>query len=260
MQRSNTYIIIFSLALTVILGGLLSLASEGLRPAQKKAEEFAKKRQILSAVLDIKELEDIVAEYNSRISSFIVDANGELVEPTGPTGAMMKAEDVDIEKEFKKSAEERLYPVYRFHSKENPDVTEAYILALYGKGLWNDIWGYIALETDMNTVAGIVFDHKGETAGLGARITEKGVQERYKGKKIFADGGEVLSVNMLKGENNKPEALDDHNINGLSGATITAKGVNYMMIDYLNCYLPLIGKLKDDDAGFVSMLNSKKPM
>jgi Na+-transporting NADH:ubiquinone oxidoreductase subunit C len=257
VQRSNTYVILFSLVLTIILGGLLSLASVGLRPAQKKAEEFAKKRQILSAVLDIKQIPDIVSEYNSRITSYIVNANGETVEQNGPTGEPIKAEDLDIEKEFKKDPGDRLYPVYKFHSEGSPDNIEAYILAMYGKGLWNDIWGYIALETDMNTVAGIVFDHKGETAGLGSRITDRAVQERYKGKKIFDDSGVIASVNMLKGENNKPASIDNHNINGLSGATITAKGVNYMMIDYLNCYLPLIENLKKGDAGAVSMLNTK---
>ena len=257
MQRSNTYVILFSLVLTIILGGLLSLASVGLRPAQKKAEEFAKKRQILSAVIDIQQVPDIVSVYNSRISSYLVNANGETVEQNGPTGDPLRAEDLDIEKEFKKAPDQRLYPVYRFHTEGNPDNIEAYILAMYGKGLWNDIWGYIALETDMNTVAGIVFDHKGETAGLGSRITERGVLERYKGKKIFDDSGVIMSVSMLKGENNKPVSIDDHNINGLSGATITAKGVNYMMIDYLNCYLPLIENLKKDEIVAVSMLNTK---
>jgi Na+-transporting NADH:ubiquinone oxidoreductase subunit C len=235
----------------------LSLASVGLRPAQKKAEEFAKKRQILSAVMDIQQVPDIVSVYNNRISSYIVNANGETVEQNGPTGEPIKAEDLDIEKEFKKDPGDRLYPVYKFHTEESPDKIEAYILGMYGKGLWNDIWGYIALETDMNTVAGIVFDHKGETAGLGSRITEKGVQERYKGKKIFDENGVIASVNMLKGENNKPTSIDDHNINGLSGATITAKGVNYMMIDYLNCYLPLIDNLKKGETVTVSMLNTK---
>jgi len=257
VQRSNTYVILFSLVLTIILGGLLSLASVGLRPAQKKAEEFAKKRQILNAVMDIQQVPDIVSVYNSRISSYIVDANGETVEQNGPTGVPLKAEDLDIEREFKKAPDQRLYPVYKFHAEGSPDNAEAYILALYGKGLWNDIWGYIALETDINTVAGIVFDHKGETAGLGSRITDRGVQERYKGKKIFDDGGDIASVNMLKGENNKPASLDDHNINGLSGATITAKGVNSMMIDYLNCYLPLIENLKKGEIVAVSMLNTK---
>jgi len=250
-------VILFSLALTIVLGGLLSLASVGLRPAQKKAEEFAKKRQILSAVQDIKQLSDIVSVYNSRISSFIVNANGEMVEETNQNGQPLIAEDLDNEKEFKKPPEDRLYPVYKYHVEGNPDQIEAYIFALYGKGLWNDIWGYIALETDINTIAGIVFDHKGETAGLGARITENEVLARYKGKKVFDANGEIVAVSMLKGENNKPVLLDEHHINGLSGATITAKGVNYMMVDYINCYLPFIGKLKQEDTGAVSMLNTK---
>jgi Na+-transporting NADH:ubiquinone oxidoreductase subunit C len=110
----------------------------------------------------------------------------------------------------------------------------------------------------MNTIAGIVFDHKGETAGLGSRITEEAVLARYKGKKIFDANGEIAAVNMLKGENNKQALLDEHNINGLSGATITAKGVNYMLVDYLNCYLPFIEKLKDGERGVVSMLNMNK--
>lgn len=257
MQRSNTYVILFSLVLTIILGGLLSLASVGLRPAQKKAEEFAKKRQILSAVMDIDQLPDIVAVYNNRIASFIVDAGGNRIDISGPTGDPLRAEDIDIEKEFKKPTQERRYPVYGYHTEGNPDQIEAYILAVYGKGLWNDIWGYIALDTDMNTVAGIVLDHKGETAGLGARITEKGVQERYKGKKIFGTDGEILSVNMLKGENNKSELLDAHNINGMSGATITGKGVNKMLKEYLNCYLPFIDKMKDESTGVVSLLSTK---
>jgi len=258
VQRSNTYIIIFSLALTVILGGLLALASEGLKPAQKKAEQFAKKRQILSAVIEIQKTTNVEKEYSSRISSIIVDAKGDKVEMNGPTGAPLKAEDVDIEKEFKKSPQDRLYPVYEYHEEGNPDQIEAYILALYGKGLWNDIWGYIALETDMNTVAGIVLDHKGETAGLGARITEKAVQDRFKGQKIFDTNGELASIVMLKGENNKSELLDEHHINGMSGATLTGKGVNFMLKDYLNCYLPLIDKLKEEDTGVVSMLNTEK--
>lgn len=249
--------IIFSLALTIILGGLLSLASEGLRPAQKKAEQFAKKRQILSSVLEIQKSTSIESVYSTRISSFIVDASGETVEVNSPTGAPLLAEDVDIEKEFKKPPQDRLYPVYTYHAEGNPDQVEAYILAVYGKGLWNDIWGYIALDTDMNTVDGIVLDHKGETAGLGARITEKEVQERFKGKKIFDANDEIASIIMLKGESNKAELLDEHHINGMSGATLTGKGVNFMLKDYLNCYLPLIEKLKEGNAGAVSMLNTE---
>ena len=252
MQRSNTYVIIFSLVLTIILGGLLSLASEGLKPAQKKAEEFANKRQILRAVLDTDILDDIISVYNSQISSFVVDAQGQVIE-TDENGNKIIAEDIDIGREFKKDPDERLYPVYTYRTQENPDQIDAYIFAAYGNGLWNKIWGFIALETDMNTISGVVFDHLGETAGLGARITEKELHARYKGKKIFDAEGNLESVNMLKGENNRPESLDEHHINGISGATLTTNGVNKMIIEYINYYQPFIDNYKKENAGVASL-------
>ena len=252
MQRSNTYVIIFSLVLSIILGGLLSLASVGLKPAQMKAEEFAHKRQILRAVLDTDMLDDIVSVYDNQISSFVVDAQGQIVE-TDEKGNKIIAEDIDIGKEFKKDPSERVYPIYTYRTQENPDDIEAYIFAAYGNGLWNNIWGFIALETDMNTISGVVFDHVGETAGLGARITEKEIQARYKGKKMFDDNGNLESVSMLKRENNPPESLDEHHINGISGATLTANGINRMIIEYINYYQPFIDKYKKENAGVASL-------
>ena len=238
MPRSNTYVILFSLTLTVILGGLLSLASEGLRPAQKRAEEFATKRQILSAVMNMEKEPQVLSIFESRISSFVIDTNGEVIKDAN--GNLMKGEDVDLEREFKKPAGERLYPIFKFHEEGNDENVEAYIFAFYGNGLWDKIWGFVALKTDMNTIYGAVFDHKGETPGLGARITENAVRERFNGKEIFDEGGNLLSVSMLKGENNPETALDAHHVNGLSGATITAKGLNKMLLDYFNLYLPYI--------------------
>jgi len=254
VQRSNTYVIIFSLILTIILGGLLSLASEGLKPAQKRAEEFATKKQILSAVMEVDPKENILQIFDDRISSIVVDATAELVE-TDEDGKPIDAAKVDIEKQFKRNPDERLYPVFRFHEKGDPENISAYIFAFYGNGLWDNIWGYIALETDMNTIAGAVLDHKAETPGLGARITEKLVQNRYRGKKIFNEEGELESVNMLKSENNPPSVLDEHNINGMSGATITAKGVNRMLKNYFENYLPFINKIKEEDRKVARLLN-----
>ncbi len=254
MQRSNTYVIIFSLILTIILGGLLSLASEGLKPAQKKAEEFATKKQILSAVMEIDPKDNILQIFDDRISSIVVDANAELVE-TDRDRKPLDAANLDIEKEFKREPDERFYPVFRFHEKDDPENISAYIFAFYGNGLWDNIWGYIALETDMNTITGAVLDHKSETPGLGARITEQLVQDRYRGKKIFNEEGVLVSVTMLKSENNPPSVLDEHNINGMSGATITAKGVNRMIKNYFEDYLPYINKLKEKDRKVARLLN-----
>lgn len=256
MQRSNTYIILFSLTLTIILGGLLSLASEGLKPAQKRAEELATKRQILSAVMEVGPNDDVLKIFDDRITSYVVDAAGERVEKE-PDGTPIDVSKIDIEAEYKKQPDDRLYPVYQFHDEANSDEIKAYIFAFYGNGLWDNIWGYIALQTDMNTIVGAVFDHKGETPGLGARITTDLVQDRFTGKKIFDKQGNLVSVTMLKGENNPPNLLDDHHVNGMSGATLTGKGVNRMLKSYFEYYMPFMQKVMTKEQGMALMLNKK---
>ena len=255
MQRSNTYIVIFSLVLTIFLGGLLSLASVGLRPAQKKAEELSTKRQILSAVMEVDPNANVLPIFAERITSIVVDSKGNVVEQDQEGNPIDDASKVDIEKQYKLPPDERIYPVFMFHEKGNPDNVTGYIFAFYGNGLWDNIWGYVALDTDMNTVEGAVFDHKGETPGLGARITDQQVQARFKGKKIFNDEGDLVSVSMLKGENNPPAALDEHNVNGMSGATITGKGVNRMLQNYFGYYLPYIEKLKENNKKVARLSN-----
>jgi Na+-transporting NADH:ubiquinone oxidoreductase subunit C len=114
---------------------------------------------------------------------------------------------------------------------------------VYGYGLWNDIWGFIALESDMNTIRGVKFDHKGETPGLGARIqSDAELQDRYKGKSIY-EGEKLVSVTMMKGEGND-YSNDKHKVDGMSGATLTAKGVNNMLSDYLSSYESYLKKKK----------------
>ncbi len=238
MQQSNAYIITFSVILTVVLGLLLSGTSQVLGPMQQEAIALDKKKQILGAVIPGEEIDAMTPEevneyYENRISSTVVDINGE--EITEQDGAKVTAENVDIAKNYKKPAEERLYPVFTFHEEGNSDEVESYIFPVYGAGLWDAIWGYVALDTDMNTVGGITLAHAGETPGLGARITEPGVQDRYEGKEIYNEDGELVAVEMQKGEG-KDYSDNPHQVDGMSGATITANGVNDMLENYLSHY------------------------
>ncbi len=114
---------------------------------------------------------------------------------------------------------------------------------MFGNGLWDWISGFIALNKDLNEIVGVAFDHKAETPGLGARISSDEIQDRYKGKKIFNELGDLVSIKMLKKENNKMLTL--HEVDGMSGATITANGLNDMLKNYLDCYLPFIKKNKN---------------
>jgi Na+-transporting NADH:ubiquinone oxidoreductase subunit C len=116
-------------------------------------------------------------------------------------------------------------------------------LPVYGYGLWNNIWGFVALKSDFKTVQGVKFQHAAETPGLGARIeSDDEVQNRYKGKSIY-DGDKLVSVTMMKGEGND-YSENPHRVDGLSGATLTAKGVNNMLLEYFQAYQNYINKKK----------------
>lgn len=256
MQQSNTYIIVFSAILTIVLGGLLSLANQGLKPMQQKSIELDTKKKILSAVTDLKgkKGKEVLEMYRNTIESFAVNIDGDIVEK-GENGTTIIAENIDIAKSYKLLPEERLYPIFKYHTDGNKDDVKAYILPVYGKGLWGPIWGFVALETDLNTIKGASFDHKTETPGLGARITTPEIQHRFIGKKIFDEKGDLVSVSMLKGEHNVASKLDEHHIDGMSGATLTGKGMNHMLNDYFNYYKAYIKKAKSNATQKVAMLH-----
>jgi Na+-transporting NADH:ubiquinone oxidoreductase subunit C len=221
----------------------MSLTSVLLKPRQDQQVELDTKKKILGAVMDISsytEPADILALYAERVESVVVDINGDPVEMDAK-GNPMIAEKVNIQRNYKIEPAERLYPVFKFREDPAGEVT-AYVLPMFGAGLWDWISCFIAIEGDLNTIKGIAFDHKGETPGLGARIASEEVQSRFVGKKLFK-AGELVSVVMLKGEGNP--GLSDHEVDGMSGATITAKGVNKMIENYMKLYEDFIEKQKE---------------
>ena len=238
MQRSNIYILAFSTIMTVLIGGSMSLTSVLLKPAQDKQVELDTKKKILGAVMDIstfKTPEEVLMLYKNRVKSIVVNIKGELISKD-VKGNPLIAEKVNAQKNHKITRNERLYPVYMILNESDTNAVEAYVFPMFGLGLWDWISGYIALESDLNTVKGVAFDHKGETPGLGARITEKKVNE----------AGELESITMIKGEGNPPKSM--HEVDGLSGATITAKGVNKMLREYLDCYQNFIKNKKGENG------------
>ncbi len=247
MRQSNLYVVLFAIGLTVVFGGALSLTNQGLKPLQEAQIKLDTQKKILSAVMDISNISDpaeIDKLYRERVKSIVVDVNGNIIDIDPATGAAYEAEKVNIQKNSKLKREERAYPVFMFLS-ESKEV-EAYIFPTFGSGLWDWISSYIAFESDLNTVKGIAFDHKSETPGLGARITEANVQGRYKGKMVFDESGELKSITMVKGEGKT--GLSDYEVDGLSGATMTAKGVNAMLMEYLECYAAFIEKTKTQNS------------
>ena len=109
------------------------------------------------------------------------------------------------------------------------------VIPVTGMGLWGPVWGYVALEKDMNTVAGIIMAHKGETPGLGAEIATPKYQANFVGKTIF-DGDKFVSVTLRKGGAKDPA----HEVDAISGGTKTSDGVTAMLYNSLENYLPLL--------------------
>lgn len=228
MRQSNTYIVLYSAAITIVCGGLLAFASVSLKPMQDANIAMEQKMNILSSVLTLKDGDNVNAIYESQVKGFVLDYDGNVKEG-------MKPEQVDIAKEYKKAPEERLLPVYEFRNPADQSKVEYAVMPVYGYGLWNNISGFVAVKSDFTTIQGVKFQHVGETPGLGARIASDEIQERYKGKMIFDAGGSLVSVDMQKGEGHD-YASDAHKVDGMSGATLTGKGVNNMLRDYFACY------------------------
>jgi Na+-transporting NADH:ubiquinone oxidoreductase subunit C len=130
-------------------------------------------------------------------------------------------------KAIKLSNMEREAPLY----VANKDGETFYIVPMRGKGLWGPVWGFVALESDGNTVIGATFDHKSETPGLGAEITTPMFTDQFPGKKI-SEAGEFKSISVVKAGTSS----GDYAVDGISGGTITSNGVNDMMVDCLAPY------------------------
>ncbi len=234
--------------MTIFFGTLLSFTRMKLGPIQKVQVEIDTKKKILGAVMDISTLssDEVLELYNKKMSSLVLDISGN--EVFASDGEKLIAEEINIQKNYKVAKNDRDYPVFMF--SDDGSTIDYYIFPMFGNGLWDWISGFVALDKDLNKVVGVAFDHKAETPGLGARISSNEIQDRYKGKEIFDGLGNLVSVRMLKKENNAE--LDIHEVDGMSGATITANGLNDMLKNYLDCYLPFIIKNKKNNQTLIS--------
>lgn len=236
-KESNSFTFGFAIALVVVIGVVLAALSEGLRPYKEKNVRVKKQLDILSAMMDV-EKEGITREnaevefkkYVNLDEAIILDYKGHVKK--GKEGK--DAFDIDIKKEYRDktlSEEDKNYPL--FIAKDKSD-NKRYIIPVVGKGLWGPIWGYICLEDDMNTILGVSFDHKTETPGLGAEINKAFFMDRWKSSKIADDQGNFMKYEVVK--DNSGAIKGDSKIDGITGGTITSKGVEEMVNRTLKIY------------------------
>lgn len=257
-RESNGYTFVFATVMVVIVGGLLAFIAMSLKPIQKANVRNEKMQNILQAMGadELKELQrdgagdifndyvkkritinyngDILSEKTSedaidpkdKLDAFNIDLRKEYSKFVKPIINQYKGDDAKIKEELAKN-ENIHFPLFVCESNGKT----IYVVATSGKGLWDDIWGYIGLNSDCRTINGTVFDHKGETPGLGSKIVEDWFTEQFIGKTINDENG-FTGIRVLK----PGKDLNEHEVDGISGGTFTGVGVDEMISRNLYVY------------------------
>ena len=235
-RQSNTYTIIYASVLVLVVGVVLSVVYQALRPKQIENIDNDTKRQILAAArITPSEGHSIADLYAEHIkSSYIVDMAGK------KTDSGVDPFKVNIGLESKKEASERLLPVFECTT----DNGMKYIVPVYGAGLWGPIWGYVAFDDNGDTIYGAYFAHQGETPGLGAEIEKPAFSSQFDGKNIFSPDGVFESVAVAK---KGQEPAGRPYVHAISGGTITSQGVQKMLSSSLEPYTNFFKSLNADN-------------
>ncbi|MDE6270994.1 MAG: NADH:ubiquinone reductase (Na(+)-transporting) subunit C [Muribaculaceae bacterium] len=229
-KQGNVYTIIYIVVLVLIVGAGLAITSMALRDRQQANADADKMRQILASVLINPEPAKVISTYREIVSeSFTVNAEGERTAGD--------AFEVNVAEQSKRPASERILPVYKCTL---PDGAVKYVMPAYGAGLWGPIWGYVSVDADGSTIYGAYFAHQGETPGLGAEIEKPAFSSQFEGKELFKDG-QFLPVAVVKA-GQKPLGKEDY-VDGISGGTITSKGVGAMLDNCLSPYASFLATL-----------------
>ena len=231
-RDSNAYTFGFAAAMVVVVASVLAFTASSLKDLQQENVRKEKMQNILATIGIEIDRDGAEVLFNKHITSQLALRNdGTVDESVDPFSG------IKLALELKKEPTQQRFPLYL------ADVEGAsyFIIPLRGAGLWDAIWGYIALQSDRNTIKGAVFDHKAETAGLGAEITQQWFMDRFVGEKVFDNVGKLVGISVSK-TNNDPKDLDknDHEVDAISGATITGDGVSDMIIERLTHYQPYL--------------------
>ena len=243
-KNSNAYTFIFSIGMVIVVAVVLSFLATSLKPMQSENVRQEKMQNILntvvgdSIIVDGKKVPLTRELASEKFDEYIT--NQYALNNKGENIDGVDAFNIKLANEIKKPVDEQVFPLY----EAKFEGTNYYVVPLRGSGLWDAIWGYVAIKEDLNTIEGVIFDHKGETAGLGAEITTDWFQNSFENEKIKNDQGDIVGVEVKKGYGGGNDKSDNQ-VNAISGATITGNGVTKMMKERLTKYKPFFQKLEN---------------
>jgi Na+-transporting NADH:ubiquinone oxidoreductase subunit C len=246
-RDKNSYTLLFAIGMVIIVGTLLAAIDSSLKERIETNKILEKQQNILYAIgvndnegssVRFISKDQAPSQFNKYIVNQIYIQGGKIVEDE-------EAYLIEVKKEkslAKDSSYDRRLPL--FIAKK--DGKKYYVAPIRGKGLWNAIWGYVAMDENM-IIQGAYFDHQAETPGLGANINQRFFMDDFIGENLLDSNGNFRGITVYK-KNLDPrnEIKDDNEVDAIAGATITGDGVSAMIKSDLRLYVPYFKKLKQD--------------
>lgn len=237
MRHNNTYIVGFAAAVCLVCSVFVATSAVGLRTRQEVNRVLDRQKKVLTVAGLIEEGESIESQkvqelFEENIQAKVIElASGEPDPEIDPDAFDQQKAQKDPERSREappNSAGIRRLPddalVYLLKSG---DTVEKIILPIEGKGLWSTLYGYLALAPDTTTIAGIIFYEHGETPGLGGEVDNPSWKALWSGRQAYDEDWDP-AITVIKGNAGPPDT-DPYRVDGLSGATITARGVSELV-------------------------------
>ncbi len=233
-KRSEFYPVGFAFVICAVASLLLASVSQGLKPMQELNMGLDLKKNILRSVKLTPPVpphaspREVTQIYTDAIQLAVIDDQGNIVPGKKPD---------DIK------GRQGLYPLFIY---QKGGIVQGYCFPIEGKGLWSMLYGYMSIEPDGKTVRGITFYREGETPGLGGEIEALWFQKDFEGKKIWDDVRQQtvpLAVAKGKVQDRMPKEKWPYYVDGISGATLTGKGVSALLENWIRTYEPFFMKL-----------------
>ena len=240
--NGNAYTVIYTTVVVALVAAILAFVAMTLKPKQDaniKAETIS---QMLTAAQFYTKDEcsamgndKVLEAYSQNIKeAYTINADGQKVRDLSTDVKSIELQDglKAQNKNIKDGSDAADLPVYVFN-KDGKSVT---VVPVYGAGLWGPIWGYIALDEDLQTIVGAYFDHDSETPGLGAKIKDDpSFRAEFIGKKVNVASDPVFSVVKVG-----TSADENSSVDAITGATMTSKGLGEAIAFWLKAYAPFL--------------------
>ena len=233
-MHSNRYTLIFTTLVTMILAFILSSAYSSLEDITNNNIQADIKKNILSSLGFAPSnkapwtTENVEQIFKESIVSFVVDKSGNVIPDKLP-------QDIDPK------VDTELYPLYK---KIVDGKVDGFAIPISGKGLWGTMYGYFAIESDGATAKGITFYKHIETPGLGAEVDKPWFQQNFVGKRFIDNDGNLIGIQTIKGKVDESSDEAYHQVDGITGATMTSRGLNEFLLKDLKFYNPYFEQIR----------------